>query len=65
MSNFSDSNFEAGVDEAGRGSLAGPITAAAVIFPKDYKNDYLNFDHPHQVNIRSIIAKPSGKSYPN
>ena len=42
MSNFSDSSFEAGIDEAGRGSLAGPVTAAAVIFPKDYKNDYLN-----------------------
>ena len=41
-SNFSDSNFEAGVDEVGRGSLAGPITAAAVIFPKDYRNDELN-----------------------
>ena len=41
-SNFSDSNFEAGVDEVGRGSLAGPITAAAVILPKDYRNDELN-----------------------
>ena len=40
-SNFSDSNFEAGVDEAGRGSLAGPVTAAAVILPKNYKNDAL------------------------
>ena len=41
-SNFSHSNFEAGVDEAGRGSLAGPVTAAAVIFPKDYRNDELD-----------------------
>ncbi len=28
-------NFVAGVDEAGRGPLAGPVCAAAVIFPKD------------------------------
>ena len=42
MINFSDSKFEAGVDEAGRGSLAGPITAAAVILPRDYRNDALD-----------------------
>ena len=29
----------AGVDEAGRGPLAGPVVAAAVIFPKKYKNE--------------------------
>ena len=28
--------IECGTDEAGRGSLAGPVTAAAVIFPKGY-----------------------------
>lgn len=28
----------AGVDEAGRGPLAGPVVAAAVIFPRGYKN---------------------------
>ncbi len=38
-SNF---NFECGTDEAGRGCLAGPITAAAVILPKDFKNSILN-----------------------
>lgn len=31
-------NFIAGVDEAGRGPLAGPVVAAAVIFNADYKN---------------------------
>lgn len=34
--------YEAGCDEAGRGCLAGPVFAAAVILPKDYKNDLLN-----------------------
>lgn len=32
---------EAGLDEAGRGCLAGPVMAAAVILPKDYKHIYL------------------------
>ena len=33
---------EAGLDEAGRGCLAGPVVAAAVILPKDYKHEWLN-----------------------
>ena len=34
--------FEAGCDEAGRGCLAGPVTAAAVVFDKSYKNKWIN-----------------------
>lgn len=33
---------EAGLDEAGRGCLAGPVFAAAVILPSDYRNELLN-----------------------
>ena len=33
---------ECGCDEAGRGCLAGPVCAAAVIFPYDYTNDEIN-----------------------
>jgi ribonuclease HII len=33
---------EAGCDEAGRGCLAGPVVAAAVILPKNYKHSVLN-----------------------
>lgn len=33
---------EAGCDEAGRGPLAGPVTAAAVILPPDFDNDIIN-----------------------
>ena len=33
---------EAGCDEAGRGCLAGPVVAAAVVFPKDYFNNNIN-----------------------
>ena len=34
--------IEAGCDEAGRGCLAGPVVAAAVILPKDYFHPILN-----------------------
>jgi len=37
-----NNNFEAGCDEAGRGSLSGPVVAAAVIFDKKYKNKLIN-----------------------
>ncbi|HAN66492.1 MAG TPA: ribonuclease HII [Chitinophagaceae bacterium] len=34
--------LEAGVDEAGRGSYAGPVVAAAVILPKNFRHPFLN-----------------------
>jgi ribonuclease HII len=34
--------MEAGCDEAGRGCLAGPVYAAAVVLPKKYKNKWLD-----------------------
>ena len=40
--NFSDFLLETGTDEAGRGCLAGPVTAAAVILPKNFDNKILN-----------------------
>ena len=39
---FSTYNLECGTDEAGRGCLAGPVTAAAVILPLTFKNKLLN-----------------------
>ncbi len=39
---FQNKFVEAGCDEAGRGCLAGPVFAAAVILPKDYSNSILN-----------------------
>jgi len=41
-SRYSDKYIEAGCDEAGRGCLAGPVFAAAVILPKDYENPLLD-----------------------
>lgn len=34
--------IEAGCDEAGRGCLAGPVYASAVVLPKNYRNKWLN-----------------------
>jgi ribonuclease HII len=34
--------IEAGCDEVGRGCLAGPVVAAAVILPPDYSNPWIN-----------------------
>ncbi len=37
-----DGRIEAGCDEAGRGCLAGPVFAAAVILPEDFENELLD-----------------------
>lgn len=42
ISNFSGLFPEAGLDEAGRGCIAGPVVAAAVIFPENYVNEAIN-----------------------
>lgn len=39
---YNENLIEAGCDEAGRGCLAGSVYAAAVILPKDYRNEALN-----------------------
>lgn len=42
LPSFTPDLIEAGCDEAGRGCLAGPVVAAAVILPKNYSNEWLN-----------------------
>lgn len=42
ISSYTNDLTEAGVDEAGRGCLAGPVVAAAVILPKAYVHPLLN-----------------------
>lgn len=41
-SSFSKTHIEAGCDEAGRGCLAGPVVAAAVVLPRKYRHSLLN-----------------------
>ncbi len=53
--------MEAGCDEAGRGCLAGPVFAAAVILPKNFKNKLLNdskqLKEKDRFDLRVIIEK--------
>jgi ribonuclease HII len=60
-SNFNTGLREAGCDEAGRGCLAGPVFAAAVIFPYDYKNPLLNdskqLSHRQREQLREQIIR--------
>jgi len=54
-SSFSDHLIEAGCDEAGRGCLAGPVFAAAVIFPHNYVNEQLNDSKKITASQRNIL----------
>jgi ribonuclease HII len=47
--------IEAGCDEAGRGCLAGPVTAAAVILPKNFKHSVLNDSKKLTAKQRAIL----------
>ncbi|MCL2681858.1 MAG: ribonuclease HII [Bacteroidales bacterium] len=49
--------IEAGCDEAGRGCLAGPVFAAAVVFPKDYHSKDLNDSKQLNKNQRNTLRK--------
>jgi ribonuclease HII len=54
-SNYSTGLIEAGCDEAGRGCLAGPVFAAAVILPYDYRNNRLNDSKKISAKMRDIL----------
>lgn len=53
--------LEAGCDEAGRGCLAGPVFAAAVILPEGYSNDLLNdskqLSEKRRDSLRPVIER--------
>ncbi|MEW4924426.1 ribonuclease HII [Algibacter sp. 2305UL17-15] len=49
--------YECGTDEAGRGCLAGPVTAAAVILPDTFKNAILN-DSKQLSELKRDVLKP-------
>ncbi|MEQ5790494.1 ribonuclease HII [Muricauda sp. NFXS6] len=57
LKQYYHSLFEAGTDEAGRGCLAGPVTAAAITLPKNFTNDVLN-DSKQLSEIKRILLKP-------
>ncbi|MBT8237736.1 MAG: ribonuclease HII, partial [Croceitalea sp.] len=46
---------EAGTDEAGRGCLAGPVTAASIILPDNFTNNILNDSKQLSENKRNLL----------
>lgn len=58
---FSDFPLECGTDEAGRGCLAGPVTAAAIILPDDFElpqlNDSKQLTEKKRMELQPIIEK--------
>lgn len=59
--NFSGHKLECGCDEAGRGCLAGPVVAAAVILPENFQYELLNdskqLSEKQRDQLRLIIEK--------
>lgn len=61
LHNLQKGVFEAGCDEAGRGCLAGPVFAAAVILPEDFSSELLNdskkLTEKQRYELRPIIEE--------
>ncbi len=61
LNNYYPGKTEAGCDEAGRGCLAGPVFAAAVVLPDDFKNELLNdskkLTEKQRDGLRKVIEK--------
>ncbi|PIF60161.1 ribonuclease HII [Flavobacterium sp. 2] len=53
--NYSGFTLETGTDEAGRGCLAGPVTAAAIILPEDFENIILNDSKQLSEKTRALL----------
>lgn len=58
---YQEELLEVGTDEAGRGCLSGPVVAAAVILPDDFKHPFLNdskqLSEKQRVELRPYIEK--------
>ncbi len=61
LKKYTPKKFECGTDEAGRGCLAGPVTAAAIILPEDFELDLLNdskkLTEKIRFNLKPLIEK--------
>ena len=56
LKKYSNYNLECGVDEAGRGCLAGPVTAAAVILKPDFKHELINDSKKLNSSLREKLV---------
>lgn len=55
LRSYDKSKLVAGTDEAGRGCLAGPVTAAAIILPKNFENKILNDSKVMRLKNRNLL----------
>ncbi len=55
LKSYFEKKIEAGCDEAGRGALAGPVVAAAVILPLSFKNILINDSKKISKNLRDEL----------
>ena len=56
LKKYSNYNLECGIDEAGRGCLAGPVTAAAVILKPDFNHELINDSKKLNASLREKLA---------
>ncbi|MAQ47437.1 MAG: ribonuclease HII [Flavobacteriales bacterium] len=63
ITQYKSQHLICGCDEAGRGALAGPVVAAAVILPKNFKNFGINdskkLSHKKRLELNTLIKKNS------
>ncbi|TVZ26879.1 RNase HII [Gillisia sp. Hel_I_86] len=57
LNSYKENVLECGTDEAGRGCLAGPVTAASVVLSSQFKNDLLNDSKIVKFSNRKILKK--------
>jgi len=57
QSSYTPDLLEAGCDEVGRGCLAGPVVAAAVILPKDYTHPLLTDSKALNLEQRNLLKE--------
>ena len=57
LQHFNFHQITCGVDEAGRGCIAGPVVAAAVILPKNFTHDFLN-DSKQLSELQRNVLRP-------
>ena len=62
LKKYSNYNLECGVDEAGRGCLAGPVTAAAVILKPDFNHELINDSKKLNSSLREKLVPKLMKS---
>ena len=55
LKSFSEFQFEVGTDEAGRGCLAGPVTAAAIYVDNKLENELINDSKKLSINSRKNL----------